>query len=140
MPDAAAFFGPDLWLAEEMRRRGGQLGKVVVDVPDAVRLMYRVRDQLVEVVDSRHLHIALVAEVVALAVLQRQHGLFVVQMDQVLHVVFLGPRSLFAEEGAAEDTAPHIVVVGHGALRLLRRLGARTTVEYRASDRSPSAL
>ena len=45
--------------------------------------------RLVKVVDSRHFHIALVAEIVAFAVLQRQHGLFVIQMDQVLHVVFL---------------------------------------------------
>ena len=81
--------------------------------------MHRAGDQLVEVVDSRHLHKSLVAEVVSLAGLQREHGLFVVQMDQILHVVRLRPRSLLAEERAAEDAAPHVVVVGPGALGLL---------------------
>ena len=84
--------------------------------------MHQIRHKLVQVVDSRHLHIALVAEEVTLAVLQRQHGLLVVQMDQILHVVFLGPRGLLAKKRTAEDVAPHVGVVGAGALRLLRRL------------------
>jgi len=45
-------------------------------------------------------------------VLQREHGLLVIQVDQVLDVVRFGPVRLLAEEGVLEDAAPHIVVVG----------------------------
>ena len=97
-PRSAALFGPDLGLAEEMRRRGGQLGEIVVDVPGSVRPVHRVRHKLAQVIDSGHLHLAVVAEVVAFAALQRDHGLFVVQVHQVLHVVLLAPLGLLAEE------------------------------------------
>ena len=119
---AAALFGPHLRPAKQVRRRRSQLGEVVIDVPHAVRPVYRARDQLAQVVDARHLHVALIAEVVALAALQRQHRLLVVQVDQVLHVVLLRPLRLLAEERAPEDAAPHVVVVRTRSPRGIRRL------------------
>jgi hypothetical protein len=48
---SAAFFGPDLGLAEQVRRRRGQLGEVVVDPPRPVRRVDRVRHKLAQVID-----------------------------------------------------------------------------------------
>jgi hypothetical protein len=109
--DAATLLRPDLRAAEEMRRRGGQLGEVVVDVPGAVGAMHGVGDKLAEVIDAGDSDVAVVAEVVAFAALQRLHGLFVVQVHQVLHVVRLRPVGLLAEERVLEDVAPYVVVV-----------------------------
>ena len=92
--------------------------EVVIGAPSGVVPVHRAGDELAQVVDSRDLHITLVAEVVSLAGLQREHRLLVVQVDQILDVVRPRPVGLLAEERAAEDAAPHVVVVGPGALGL----------------------
>src|ERR1035438_1113581 len=69
----------------------------------------------------RSLHAAVVTEVIAFTANQGHHGLFVVQVHQVLHVVLGAPIGLHSEEGIWEDAAPNVVVVGPGPLRLIRR-------------------
>ena len=72
--------------------------------------MNHLRHKLAQVVDAGHLHIAVAAKEVGGLVGHGEHGLFVADMDEVLHVVGLRPIRLLAEEGAAEDAAPDIVV------------------------------
>jgi len=75
-----------------------------------------------------HLHVSLVAEEVALAANQRRHGLFMVQVYQVFHVVLGAPLGLRSEKAVSEDAAPNVPVVGFGPLRLIDSLPAKNWV------------
>ena len=116
-PDSVQTLGlPNRCAAEE-----ASLGEIVVDVPDAVRRVDRVRHKLAQIVNAWHLHVPHVSEEVALVAdmvlgqVQPQRMLFVVQVDQVLDIVPRAPLRLHPEESLAEHPAPHVPVVRLGA-------------------------
>ena len=84
--------------------------------------MYRQRQQLAQVIDPGNVHVALVPEVVALDASQVHHDFFAHQVHQVFQMVLGAPVGLDAEETVAENGAPHVVVVGFDAVRLIGQL------------------
>ena len=95
---------------------GGELGEIGDDA----------RPNLVEIIDAGHADIAHVAEEGAFvadqvfAAPEVDHQLFMIQVDHVFHVARLAPVFLGLVEIVAEHAAPHVPVVGLGALRLGR--------------------